>query len=81
MTSREFVIWLKGFIQASNKYNITPKQWDDIKDQLDKVELDENTSIKYTLESNSSVSLSNLGLAESTITYGRPEDKITYTND
>ncbi len=81
MTPREFAIWLKGFIQASNKYNITPKQWDDIKDQLDKVELDENTSIKYTLESNSSVSLSNLGLAESTITYGRPEDKITYTND
>jgi len=36
MTPREFVIWLKGFVQASNKYNVTPKQWDDIKDQLNK---------------------------------------------
>jgi hypothetical protein len=37
MTPNEFVIWLKGFSQASNTYNITPKQWDDIKEQLDKV--------------------------------------------
>jgi hypothetical protein len=30
MTSRDFVIWLKGFSRAANSYNITPKQWDDI---------------------------------------------------
>lgn len=38
MTSREFVIWLKGFATAANPYNVTPKQWDEIKDKLDKVE-------------------------------------------
>jgi len=83
MTPREFVIWLKGFVQASNKYNVTPKQWDDIKDQLNKVDLDDNNIYKYNVidDKTCSVSLSNLGLAESTITYGRPEDKITYTND
>ena len=37
MTSRDFVIWLKGFATAANSYNITPKQWDEVKDKLDKV--------------------------------------------
>ena len=41
MTPNEFVIWLKGFVQASNNYNITPKQWDDIREQLDKVKTNE----------------------------------------
>ena len=34
MTSKEFVIWLKGFSKAANEYNITPKQWDAIIEQL-----------------------------------------------
>jgi hypothetical protein len=37
MTSKEFVIWLKGFAAASNNYSITPKQWDDLKDKLGEV--------------------------------------------
>jgi len=37
MTPEEFVIWFKGFATAANPYNITPKQWDDIKEQLEKV--------------------------------------------
>ena len=69
MTPREFVIWLKGFVQAANNFSATPKQWDDLKDQLNKVELNENPS----------VSTLNIGGANSTITYGRPEDSITYT--
>ncbi len=82
MTPNEFVIWLKGFIQASNKYNVTPKQWDDIKDQLNKVNLNDNT-YKYSVieDKNCSVSFSNSSEknTESTVTYGRPEDSITYT--
>ena len=34
MTPEEFVIWFRGFVTAANPYNITPKQWDDIQDQL-----------------------------------------------
>ena len=45
MTPNEFVIWLKGFIQAANNFTCTPKQWDDIKEQLDKVD---NTPTKWT---------------------------------
>ena len=50
MTSNEVVIWLKGFAQAAPNFTITPKQWDDIREQLDKV-VDENNIIltRYTL--------------------------------
>lgn len=37
MTSKEFTIWLKGFITACNDYAPTPKQWDTIKEELEKV--------------------------------------------
>ena len=70
MTSNEFIVWFKGFVQATNPYNVTPKQWEDIKEQLSKV--NNNSAIKYTLEGNGSVSLSNLGL-RSDITYKQDE--------
>lgn len=38
MTSKEFVIWLKGFTEACNDYTATPKQWDRIKEVLNEVE-------------------------------------------
>jgi hypothetical protein len=41
MTPNEFVIWLKGFSQAANNFTLTPKQWDDIREQLDKVKTNE----------------------------------------
>ena len=68
MTPREFVIWLRGFVQASNNFTAIPKQWDDLKEQLDKVEIDSLPS---------SVTLSNGSTTN--MTYGRPEDSITYT--
>lgn len=44
MTSKEFVIWMDGFMEACNDYTATPKQWDRIKEQLEKV-TDEQTQI------------------------------------
>jgi len=38
MTSRDFVIWLKGFTEACNDFTATPKQWDRIKEVLNEVE-------------------------------------------
>ena len=38
MTSKEFVIWLKGFTEGVHEYNITPKQWDLLKQKLEEVE-------------------------------------------
>lgn len=47
MTPEQFVIWLKGFVVASNNYNLTPKAWDELKEQLNKV----NSSISQPLKS------------------------------
>jgi hypothetical protein len=41
MTPNEFIIWFKGFVQAANNFTCTPKQWDDIKEQLSKVNTNE----------------------------------------
>ena len=37
MTSKEYVIWLKGFVEACHEYAPTPKQWDALKDKLQEV--------------------------------------------
>jgi hypothetical protein len=47
MNSKEFIIWLKGFIAASSSYNITPKQYDELKDTLSKVNDNELPNINY----------------------------------
>jgi hypothetical protein len=41
MNSKEFVIWLKGFTDGVHEFNITPKQWDTLKEKL--AEVDDNT--------------------------------------
>lgn len=40
MTSKEFVIWLKGFTDGVHEYSITPKQWDYLKQKLTEVKDD-----------------------------------------
>ena len=37
MTSNDFVIWFKGFVEACNDYAPTPAQWDRVKEELRKV--------------------------------------------
>jgi hypothetical protein len=51
MTPVEFVIWLKGFAQAANNFTLTPKQWDDIREQLDKVDV-QNVKPYWTVKYN-----------------------------
>jgi hypothetical protein len=41
MTSKEFVIWFKGFTEGVHEYNVTPKQWDLLKAKIE--EVDDNT--------------------------------------
>jgi hypothetical protein len=45
MTSKEFTLWLKGFTDGVHEYNITPKQWDLLKDKL--AEVKDETSIGF----------------------------------
>ena len=37
MTSKEFVLWLKGFTEGVHEFAITPKQWDYLKEKLAEV--------------------------------------------
>ena len=37
MTSKEFVICVKGYTEGVHEYNITPKQWDYLKEKLAEV--------------------------------------------
>lgn len=48
MTSSEFVIWLKGFISASNNYNLTPSGWETLKAELEKVN-DNETDFDWSM--------------------------------
>jgi wyosine [tRNA(Phe)-imidazoG37] synthetase (radical SAM superfamily) len=52
MTPYEFVIWFQGFAKAANTYNITPKQWDSICEELEKVNLEDKSKkwTRYTLD-------------------------------
>ena len=34
MTNNEFILWLKGFTEGVHEFNITPKQWDILKEKL-----------------------------------------------
>jgi hypothetical protein len=45
MTSKEFIIWLKGFVEACHEYQPTPKQWDLLKEELAKINDKPNTYI------------------------------------
>ena len=42
MSSEEFCMWLAGFIEASNHYNLTPAGWQAVKDRLKEVKYDQN---------------------------------------
>jgi hypothetical protein len=37
MTSKEFILWLKGFTEGVHEFNVTPKQWDTLKNKLAEV--------------------------------------------
>lgn len=47
MTSKEFVLWLKGFSEGVHEFNITPKQWDLLKDKLAEVKDDDTKSSPF----------------------------------
>jgi len=38
MNEKEFVKWFKGFVEGAHHFNISPAQWDLIKDKLSSVQ-------------------------------------------
>ena len=47
MTSKEFILWLKGFTEGVHEFNITPKQWDLLKEKLAEVKDEPTYSIPF----------------------------------
>ena len=47
MTSKEFVVWMQGFVEACNEYAPTPKQWDTLKDKLGEVKDEPTPSFPF----------------------------------
>lgn len=52
MTSKEYTIWLKGFAAAAGEFTLTPKQWDDLKEQLNNVDDTPYVSDNFTIGPN-----------------------------
>jgi hypothetical protein len=91
MTSKEFILWLKGFTEGVHEFNITPKQWDLLKDKLAEVKDEEpigfpfgvpNTGTITTTPGVGSISIaSGIGLGSTSTTYGYPSGSAwSYTN-
>jgi hypothetical protein len=47
MTSKEFIIWMRGFTEGVHDFNITPKQWDILKEKLAEVNDEPRNTIAY----------------------------------
>ena len=76
MTSKEFVIWMKGFMEACNDFTATPKQWDRIKEELDKI----NDSPTSTIVTGANTSATYLN-THANWTYTNGENKKQQLND
>lgn len=48
MTEKQFIDWLRGFTQGVHHYNLTPKQWDYLKEKLSEVGTESYNS--YTID-------------------------------
>ena len=57
MTSQEFIIWLRGFTEGAHEYNLTPKQWELLKEKLAQVTTSIGTAEPYFIPSGSSFSI------------------------
>ena len=80
MTSKEFVIWMKGFMEACNDFTATPKQWDRIKEELDKVN-DNYNSISIGVSGTGSTGVLNITNPNPSFTHKYPDNSTwTYTN-
>lgn len=48
MNAEEFVEWFRGFVKGAHHFNITPAQWDYLKEKIEEVET-KNTIADYTV--------------------------------
>jgi hypothetical protein len=80
MTSKEFIIWLKGFTEGVHDFNITPKQWDLLKEELSKVS-DQSYPFGTVTIANPNIATFSSGSSTGTAVYPMPGTTVTYTTN
>jgi len=48
MDSKQFVQWLRGFTEGVHGFNVTPAQWDLLKDRLSQVNDEDRSCLSIT---------------------------------
>ena len=81
MTSKEFITWMKGFTEGVHEYNVTPKQWDVLKDALaavsdEPIRTSGYASITFNSGSYGTTATAYSYPSGSTLTYTNSNDKI-----
>ena len=74
MTSKDFIIWLKGFTEGVHQYNITPVQWETLKEELSKVDDTPYVSDNFTIGPDGAYERD-----PNQFPFGTPNGTITYT--
>jgi len=77
MTARDFTLWLKGYAEGINTFDISAEQWEVVLAQLEQVEIGVST-VTAKSQSNSIMNTTN---SNTTTTYGRPQDSVTFLID
>ena len=85
MTSKDYTIWLKGFAAAAGEFTLMPKQWDDLKEQLNKVDDTPYVSDNFTIGPDGAYERDpnqpSFGISNFTYTTGSAGWNYTTTND
>ena len=85
MTSKDFIIWMKGFTEGVHQYNITPVQWETLKDELNKVDDTPYVSDNFTIGPDGAYERDpnqpSFGISNFTYTTGSAGWNYTTTND
>ena len=85
MTSKEYIIWLKGFAAAAGEFTLTPKQWDDLTDELNNVDDTPYVSDNFTIGPDGAYerdpNQSSFGIPNFTYTTGSAGWRYSTTND
>jgi hypothetical protein len=84
MTSQQFIIWLRGFTEGVHEFNVTPKQWDLLKEKLAEVN-DQSFPLGIpngtVTIANPNITTFNSGSSTGTATYPIPGATVTYTTN
>jgi len=84
MASQQFIMWLRGFTEGVHEFNVTPKQWDTLKEKLAEVN-DQSFSLGTpngtVLIASPNVLTFSSGSSTGTATYPMPGATLTYTTN